>query len=410
MAKTHTILKVFIASPGDVSPERKALEEVVSEFNLTWGDKHRVRLELIKWETHARPGFGMDCQNVINNQIGDYDIFLGVMWGRFGTATGRAESGTEEEFNRAYDRLRAGENVQIMFYFKDAGIPPSQMDPEQLAKVQSFKKKIADEYGGLYYQFESTEDFQTKTRIHLSKVVQDWLSKNTDNIESKMVTEPEAKEPDSFNPLANLMALDDADAEEGLIELVDLASEAMNEVISVVNRMSQATTDLGEKFNQRTAEANEIQTADTIDRKAAQRVANNAANDIEIFISRMSVDIPEFYKQNSLAMETFGKIAMLSEQDFEMNSEDVNAALNQIKGYRTAIHKSSSSLQEFRQSISGLPRMTTTFNRARRRAVAILDDLLTQFRIAANQSEDVEQLLMRLLGANDDGESRGQSS
>ena len=53
MPKTHTILEVFIAPPGDVAPERSVLEGIVSEFNLTWGDKHKVRLEIVKWETHA---------------------------------------------------------------------------------------------------------------------------------------------------------------------------------------------------------------------------------------------------------------------------------------------------------------------------------------------------------------------
>jgi len=129
MAKTHTVLEVFIASPGDVAPEREVLESVVSEFNLTWGDRHQVRLELLKWETHSRPAMGEDAQDVINRQIRDgYDIFLGIMWGRFGTATARADSGTEEEFQRAYDRLKNGDRVQIMLYFKDAGIAPSKLD------------------------------------------------------------------------------------------------------------------------------------------------------------------------------------------------------------------------------------------------------------------------------------------
>jgi methyl-accepting chemotaxis protein len=285
-----------------------------------------------------------------------------------------------------------------MFYFKDAGIPPSQMDAEQLGKVQAFKKKIADEYGGLYYQFENTDDFQTKARIHLSKVVQDWLEGNADAIESKTVAKPEDSETDSHNPLSNLVALDDGDADDGLIDLVERASEAMEEVVSVVNRMSEATNDLGGKFTQRTGEVNDLTAGGTkANMKAAKRVSNNAANDLEMFVKRMSVEIPEFYKQNSLAMETFGKVAMLSEQDFDEDTEDVKSALAQIQEYRTAIDTSSSSLVEFRQSISELPRMTTTFNRARRRAVAIMDDLLAQLRIASSQSEEVEQLLMRLL-------------
>ena len=65
-----------------------------------------------------------------------------------------------------------------MFYFKDAGISPSKIDPVQLQKVQEFKQRISDEYGGLYHSFETTDQFQSMVRIHLSKVVQDWLDIN----------------------------------------------------------------------------------------------------------------------------------------------------------------------------------------------------------------------------------------
>nr|WP_255712951.1 DUF4062 domain-containing protein [Rhodopirellula sp. JC740] len=404
MAKTHTILEVFIASPGDVAAERKVLEDVVSEFNLTWGDKHKVRLELVKWETHSRPSFGEDAQDVINKQVGDsYDIFLGIMWGRFGTPTSRAESGTEEEFARAHRRLRDGDNVQIMFYFKDAGISPSQMDGEQIVKVQAFKKQFADEFGGLYQQFETTEEFQTKARIHLSKVVQDWLDSNAGAIESKTVSTQSEPEPNDYNPLSNLTALEDGDAEEGILDLVDRGTDAMDEVVQIVNRMGEATTDLGQKFVQRTKEAKAISAAGgTPDRKLAKRVVNSAANDLDVFVKRMSVEIPEFYKQNGIFTESFSAVAMISEQDANEDAEDVNNALNSMQEYRTAIESSSQNLIEFRQTLTDMPRTTTTFNQARRRAVAIMDDLLTQMRVAASQSKDIENLLLRLLKTDGD--------
>ncbi len=84
MAILQTILQVFVASPGDIVDERKILKDVINEFNVTWGDTHNVRLDLLKWETHSSLGFGEDAQDVINQQVGDeYDIFLGVMWGGF---------------------------------------------------------------------------------------------------------------------------------------------------------------------------------------------------------------------------------------------------------------------------------------------------------------------------------------
>ena len=174
MPQTQTILQVFVASPSDVAEERKILESVIDDINRTASDAHPLRLALLKWETHSYPGFGEDAQAVINQQIGDkYNIFLGIMWGRFGSPTPRAESGTEEEFNRAVDRWKASpERIQIMFYFKDAGIPPSELEPEQLAKVQAFKEKISAQ--GVYSEFQDAADFRTQASTHLRRVIQDW--------------------------------------------------------------------------------------------------------------------------------------------------------------------------------------------------------------------------------------------
>lgn len=189
MPKNQTLLQVFVASPGDVAEEREILESVIDEINQTSAKISNIRLELIKWETHSRPGFGEDAQDVINQQIGDdYDIFLGIMWGRFGSPTQRAGSGTEEEFDRALARWKASPgSVEIMFYFKNAGIPPNEIEPEQLAKVQAFKDRISSE-GGLYHESEDAEQFRTKVRGDLNGVIQDWRGKDLPNSETAKAT------------------------------------------------------------------------------------------------------------------------------------------------------------------------------------------------------------------------------
>ena len=68
--RTISLLKIFVASPGDVSEERAVLEEVVRELNLTLPRNLGVMLELVRWETHAMPGMEADVQDVINRQIG----------------------------------------------------------------------------------------------------------------------------------------------------------------------------------------------------------------------------------------------------------------------------------------------------------------------------------------------------
>ena len=119
-----------------MQPEREALESLIYEMYQTWGRALGIMFELVRWETHVTPAFGSDPQAVINSQIGDnYDVFIGILWARFGTPTPRAASGTMEEFERAYARVQAGaNNPEIMFYFKEAAVPISKIDPEQLKK------------------------------------------------------------------------------------------------------------------------------------------------------------------------------------------------------------------------------------------------------------------------------------
>jgi hypothetical protein len=102
MAKEITVLQVLVSSPSDLSEEREIVAEAVEELNRTWRRSQTVQLNVRRWEIDMRPGLGTDAQAIINEQIGDdYDIFIGIMGAKFGSATPRAGSGTEEEFERA---------------------------------------------------------------------------------------------------------------------------------------------------------------------------------------------------------------------------------------------------------------------------------------------------------------------
>lgn len=167
MPKVKTNLRVFLSSSSDLAKEREIFKGVVDEINRILSDSE-VRLELVMWETNSVPSIGKDAQSLINEQIGDdYDIFVGVMWTRFGTPTPRAGSGTTEEFNRAYERLTSNPTQsRILFYFKDS--PPdslSDIDPQQLSKVYDFKEQLKSK--GLLGIYKSPDDFANLVRLHL---------------------------------------------------------------------------------------------------------------------------------------------------------------------------------------------------------------------------------------------------
>ena len=55
------------------------------------------------------------------------------MFKRFGSPTKNADSGTEEEFNFAYQNKA---NIEIMFYFNNENISQDELDPTQFSKVK----------------------------------------------------------------------------------------------------------------------------------------------------------------------------------------------------------------------------------------------------------------------------------
>lgn len=183
MEKITKQFKVFVASPGDVSVERNIIPKVVAEINLILSaivPEKGILLDLIRWETHTHPGLGVDAQDVVNQQLPEYDIFIGIMWKRFGTPTSRAGSGTEEEYLNAYERWKSNNKFPVLFYFsqKNIGIPNSSAELEQLQKVIKFKENLSNK--GLIWEYTNPEEFGDILRPHLvmtlSKLVNDKIT------------------------------------------------------------------------------------------------------------------------------------------------------------------------------------------------------------------------------------------
>jgi hypothetical protein len=164
------IYKCFIASPSDTNNERSICDKVFNEINKNLGEVYNFRIETLKWESDVRPSFGNDGQDVINKQIGnDYDFFVGIMYKKFGSPTTKAGSGTEEEFNNVYDRYsKKDSSVEIMFYFNNELTKLNEIDSIEFTKVTEFKKKVSS-CGGLYCDYNGSNDFEEKIRNHFNK-------------------------------------------------------------------------------------------------------------------------------------------------------------------------------------------------------------------------------------------------
>ena len=288
MPKTATVLRIFVASPSDVSEERQRLEDVVESLNCGFAAKG-VQLKLVRWERDASPRLGEDAQSVINKQLlADYDIFVGIMWKTVGTPTKRAESGTIEEFENALERFQEDSSVVVMMYFKNA--PPSsmeQIDPDQLKKVNEFRSKIKGL--GLYHSFDSPEHFSAAIHTHLLKIMLNHIPSG-----------PTV----SITVEATAAQNEGAKAEEQeLVELKETFEAEMTALTAVLNRTADVTQEAIPKFIRKAAdfdrfEAKISKTGLSQPRRAdAQLLFGQAAQLMNEYVDAIQKELP-LYKQH----------------------------------------------------------------------------------------------------------------
>ena len=168
-----SLLRVVVASPGDVQAERDLLSVIIDELNRGVARSRGFRLEVIRWEKDAYPGFHANGpQGLIDPilRIEDSDLFVGIFWKRFGTPTMGAESGTEYEFRRAYEAWSENGTPHIMFYFNQKSHTPTSVEEaEQWAQVLNFQQRFPPE--GLWWRYGSELEFERLVREHLTKFV-----------------------------------------------------------------------------------------------------------------------------------------------------------------------------------------------------------------------------------------------
>lgn len=165
MPMNVNLYRILIASPSDVTEERKSLRDIIYNWNTRHSLKRKIVLEPVLWETHSFPEMGNRPQEILNNQlVKNCDILIGIFWTRLGTDTGEAESGTVEEINE----FRKA-NKPVLLYFSQCPIQPNIIDRDQFNKLLAFRKKCERE--GLIYTYNYIEDFNYKVNIHVSKAV-----------------------------------------------------------------------------------------------------------------------------------------------------------------------------------------------------------------------------------------------
>jgi len=376
MARTVTLFKIFVASPSDLKDERTLIEEVIDELNLSTFNNTDIKIELKKWETHANPDIGDYPQQVINRDISDdYDIFIGLLWSKFGTQTRDYGSGTEEEFYNAYSlHKKLPSSIKIMFYFKQAAIPFEKIDTDSINSIRKFRSKISSE-GVLFWDYNTIEEFQKLIRIQLTRKIQELRA---DETTSNYAIDKEEKEK---TPL-------ELEEDLGLLDYVELGEESFQNIEDILLRVTDAIEWLGKRFTEGTEEINkQISIKPELGNKAKKRLVNSVANDMHSFNKRLSVEIPLFAETYRRGIDSFSNAIKISISMKAEEKNDIEDAINSIDSSIESILETKQEFILFRDSMIEFPRMTKEFNQVRRLSASILQELISEFEIAANLSK-----------------------
>ena len=374
MPKKIDKYRILVASPNDVRDERESIKEVIDELNNTYGVRENVVIELVRWETHSAPAISnTSIQDIIDKDLGDdYDLFVGILWKKFGTPTKKFDSGTEQEFRNAYSRFVANPStVQILFYFKT--LPPlslSDIEPNELRKVNEFKQ-ILGEKSVLYWEYNTIEDLQKFLRIHITKRLDELIK----NYQSQILA-PQSNNEVKFESTT--------EEELGVIDYQEIIEESFGDSTSALLRITEATNWIGKEIKKKTSEISSLSSSkQMIGKKTLRDFFSRTASILNDYASRIEPDIPIFIRNFEKGTDAISNLVMIYRTDFgESKQNDIDNVKNSIEALKKEIGISLMKVKYFLDSVNNLPRMAKELNQARRNVEIKLKELLNKTEVA----------------------------
>lgn len=210
MPKHLLTYRCLVISPGDVREERDAVTATLERWNSSIGRALEIRVEPVRWETHARPELGRAPQDTINHQIVDgCDFGIAVFGSKLGTPTAAHPSGSVEEVERLH-----GAGARVMVYFS-SGLVPRNVDVKQFEALRMFKESVRAR--GLYFEFQDESDLRELVTHHVTTLLTELATQNRHP--STSTTLLTMARPDIRLSVSNVVAVSDIGGGRRLIAL-----------------------------------------------------------------------------------------------------------------------------------------------------------------------------------------------
>jgi hypothetical protein len=244
MQETRRVLSVFLASPGDVLQERDTAVEVVHRFNKSVAPRLGWSIDLHRWEDNS-PAYGRP-QSIINPAVDNCDLFIGLLWERWGQPTGIYSSGFHEEFERVRNRRKSTGQPEIWLVFKTPRSDKLEDPGSELKKVLEFREEQKSLREVLFRDIQNLDDW--KMSLH------DWLFNHIWGLASPAVS---AQRPPTESPpgigsevlTSSTSNMEEQGSEETLRQLAELATKLSRTIASGNLELSLADATILDEFD-----------------------------------------------------------------------------------------------------------------------------------------------------------------
>ncbi|MBQ8854362.1 MAG: tetratricopeptide repeat protein [Alistipes sp.] len=163
-APINRVVRVFIASSDELTPERKEFDTLFAHLNTIF-EARGISLKTEKWEFLDSSAGPLHKQEEYNRVLKTCDICVVVFWQKFGDYT-------KAELDVAYNELCAGHKpTKLYIYFKEPG--------DMSAEMQTFKESFDKEYsyGHFYGKFSTLDKLQLDFVLQLERFLHSNLIK-----------------------------------------------------------------------------------------------------------------------------------------------------------------------------------------------------------------------------------------
>jgi hypothetical protein len=376
-------LGIFVSCPEEMSAERELVESAAAEVAKHAETAYGVTFKVLTWRNSVVPGIGSDPQSVISKQLaGKYDIYIGLLGARFGTPTPRAGSGTEDEFNSAFDRYTGDPtSVRVLFYFKTSVQAIYNLDLSQLEKVKSFREKLY-KAGVLFSDFSDSREFLERIKDHLTRLIADQWASGHWKASEKPAELTVATAVSLAAELTSSASVSGDLDQPGLFDLIAVSLDHSANANAAMDEITKSMQFLHERIQDR------VKNRGT-DFASIRKFTDLSAMDILEFAKSLQRQVPIIDHNYRLSIDFAEQVLVIYLGMAGFSDDDAKKMIDALRMLSSKLSSFNEQMSVFRNQVTSVPNLTSSLARATRSVAREIDSLSAAAAILASRAEQI---------------------